>query len=142
MPRIVTVDAEEAVKIYGGSQMLLAPPIDYDTLMRQVPFGKLTTTTALRDSLAKHYGADYTCPLTAGIFVNLAAKASEARPNDPTPYWRTLKAQGELNDKYPGGAIAQKAKLEEEGFTILSKGRSKLRYYVQDYEAYLITPKR
>ncbi len=141
-PRIEIVDAEGAVKFYGGTRMLIAPPIDYDNLMRQVPQGKLTTTQALRETLAKRYGADYTCPLTAGIFINLAAKASETRSNDHTPYWRTLKAQGELNDKYPGGAKAQKAKLEAEGFTILAKGRTKLRYFVQNYEKYLITHKQ
>ncbi len=139
MPRIEIVDAEGAVKWYGGSRMLLSPPIDFDILMRQVPHCKLTTTQALREILAKRYGADYTCPLTAGIFVNLAAKASEARTDDHTPYWRTLKAQGELNEKFPGGAEAQKAKLEAEGHTILTKGRTKLRYYVQDYEQHLAT---
>ena len=30
------------------------------------------------------------------------------------PYWRTLKADGSLNEKYPGGAEAQKNLLEKE----------------------------
>ncbi len=34
---------------------------------------------------------------------------------DETPYWRTLKANGELNAKYPNGIEAQKEKLEAEG---------------------------
>jgi len=38
---------------------------------------------------------------------------------DITPYWRTLKSKGELNEKYPGGAEAQAARLTEEGHTIL-----------------------
>ena len=54
--------------------------------------------------------------------------------SDETPYWRTLKANGELNEKYPNGIEAQKAKLEAEGHTIIQKGRKNVRYYVKDYE--------
>ncbi len=53
---------------------------------------------------------------------------------DETPYWRTLKADGELNPKYPGGVDAQKEKLEKEGHTVIQKGRKNIRYYVKDYE--------
>lgn len=56
------------------------------------------------------------------------------RPNDEMPYWRTLKANGELNGKNPGGMKAQKEKLEAEGHTIIQKGRKNIRYYVKDYE--------
>ena len=45
-----------------------------------------------------------------------------------------MKANGELNAKYPGGVEAQKEKLEEEGHTIIQKGRKNIRYYVKDYE--------
>ena len=33
---------------------------------------------------------------------------SYQRSEDETPYWRTLKANGELNAKYPNGIEAQK----------------------------------
>jgi hypothetical protein len=35
-----------------------------------------------------------------------------------TPYWRTLKSKGELNEKYPGGLEAQAEKLRAEGHEI------------------------
>ena len=60
--------------------------------------------------------------------------ASYQRSEDETPYWRTLKANGELNAKYPNGIEAQKEKLEAEGHTIIQKGRKNVRYYVKDYE--------
>ena len=50
------------------------------------------------------------------------------------PYWRTLKADGFLNEKYPGGAEAHKQKLEDEGFTVLQRGK---RYSVQNYQHFL-----
>ena len=57
------------------------------------------------------------------------------------PYWRTLKANGELNAKYPNGIVAQKEKLEAEGHTIIQKGRKNVRYYVKDYENSLLVLK-
>ena len=114
--------------------MYFAPPVDYDTVMKKIPFGKVTTVGAIRDFFAKQSGADFTEPITAGIFVSIAAWASHQRSDDETPYWRTLKANGELNGKYPGGALAQKGKLEKEGHTVIQKGRKNIRYFVKDYE--------
>ena len=91
----------------------------------------------IREYFARQSGADFTEPITAGIFVSIAAWASFQRTEDETPYWRTLKAGGELNPKYPGGAEAQKEKLEAEGHTIIKKGRTNIRYYVKDFEKFL-----
>ena len=137
MPRIQTVTDEAAIRTYGGSRMLLAPPLAYDALMRRVPAGKLTTVGELRAHLARESGADFTDPMTAGIFVSIAAWASFQRRQDPTPYWRTLKAGGQLNDKYPGGALAQAQLLQAEGHAVVVRGRKHLRYYVENYEAFL-----
>ena len=71
--------------------------------------------------------------------MSIAAWASHQRAEDKIPYWRTLKTGGELNEKYPGGTEAQKALLEAEGHTVLSRGRKHLRYYVQDYERALFS---
>jgi len=45
-----------------------------------------------------------------------------------------LKADGSLNQKYPGGQEAQKKKLEDEGFKVIRKGR---KYLVQNYQSFL-----
>ena len=117
--------------------MLLAPPIEYDTLIKKIEKGKLTTTEQLRTALAKKHNADFTCPLTAGIFISIVAYASEQRQENLTPYWRVLKKDGELNEKFPGGIEAQGRKLEEEGFSIIEKGRTKIKYFVKGYENFL-----
>lgn len=134
MPKIQTITDKKSIEKYGGDKMYFAPPIDYDKVMRLVPFGKLLTVGAIREFFAKKSGADFTEPITAGIFVSIAAWASFQRDNDKTPYWRTLKANGELNAKYPGGIKTQKEMLEKEGHTIIQKGRKNIRYYVKDYE--------
>lgn len=137
MPRIQTVTDPETIQKYGGSRMYFAPPMDYDAVMRRIPFGKLTTIGKIREHFARQSGADFTEPITAGIFVSIAAWASFQRTGDETPYWRTLKANGELNGKYPGGVQAQRSKLEAEGHTVVARGRTNIRYYVKDYEAAL-----
>lgn len=134
MPKIQTITDTASVEKYGGDRMYIAPPFDYDTVMRGIPRGKLVTVGKIREHFAKQAGADFTDPITAGIFVSVAAWASFQRGENETPYWRTLKANGELNEKYPGGAAAQKEKLEAEGHTIIQRGRKNIRYFVKDYE--------
>ncbi|MGD1119009.1 MAG: hypothetical protein ABR886_05930 [Dehalococcoidales bacterium] len=52
----------------------------------------------------------------------MAARAAEEDKaegkKDVTPYWRTMKGKGELNEKYPGGAAEQAKKLKAEGHEI------------------------
>ncbi len=130
IPEIIEVDDAKAIARFGGPKMLIAPPISYDEIMKKVPRGKVITSDYIRSYLAKKYNADYTCPLTAGIFMNIVAKASVERGADETPYWRSLKKDGELNEKYPDGVDGQKMLLEMEGHTVIQKGR---RYFVKDY---------
>ena len=134
MPKIQTITDQKSIEKYGGNKMYFAPPIDYDKVMKQIPHGKVITVGKIREYFAKLNGADFTEPITAGIFVSIAAWASYQRFEDETPYWRTLKANGELNAKYPGGTELQKEKLESEGHTIIQKGRKNIKYYVKDYE--------
>lgn len=140
MPKIQIVKDEATVKKYGGEKMFFAPPLAYEAVMRTIPFGSVTTVGQIRELFAKQNGADFTDPITAGIFVSIAAWAAFQREDPSVPYWRTLKAKGELNPKYPGGTLAQKEKLEAEGHTIIVKGRTNIRYYVQDYEKALYVP--
>ena len=134
MPKIKKIADEKSIQKYGGENMYFAPPIDYDKVMKTIPKGKLITIGIIRDFFAKENGADFTDPITAGIFTSIAAWASYQRDKDETPYWRTLKAKGELNPKYPEGIENQKKKLEEEGHTVIKRGRTNIRYYVKDYE--------
>ena len=137
MPKIQTITDQKSIEKYGGDRMYFAPPIDYDKIMKQVPYGKVITVGKIREYFARLSGADFTEPITAGIFVSIAAWASYQHSNDETPYWRTLKANGELNAKYPGGVEEQKKKLEAEGHTIIQRGRKNIKYYVENYEEVL-----
>lgn len=134
MPKFKTVTDQKTIDRYGGDRMYFAPPVDYDKVMKRIPYGKVITVKDIREYFARENDADFTEPMTAGIFVSIAAWASYQRLDDETPYWRTLKTDGEINPKYPGGLEAQKEKLEEEGHVIIKRGRKNIRYFVEDYE--------
>jgi alkylated DNA nucleotide flippase Atl1 len=53
-----------------------------------------------------------------------------------TPYWRVVRSDGSLNEKFPGGMEAQAARLREEGHTIEGGKGKKLR--VRDFERALV----
>ena len=137
MPKIVVIDDEKSIERYGGSQMLIAPPLEYNEIMAQIPEGKLITTREIREYLAKKHNAEFTCPMTAGIFISLSAQASCERTVDRITFWRTLITDGELNPKYPGGIEYQKEKLASEGHTFTTKGRKNIRYFVENYDNFL-----
>lgn len=131
MPKVEELVNQKDIIRFGGTKLLIAPPISYDEIMKIVPEKKIITSDYIRAHLAKKHGAHNTCPLTAGIFINIVAWASSERGFDETPYWRTLKKDGELNEKYPGGIDGQRQKLEAEGHVIVQKGK---RFFVEDYQ--------
>ena len=58
---------------------------------------------------------------------------AEEGKKDYTPYWRTVKVGGTLNEKYPGGVEAQAKKLEAEGHSIVTDKSGKPKK-VKDFE--------
>jgi hypothetical protein len=112
----------------GEGRMLIPRPLDVDALVREVPRGKLVTVNQIRTRLAADYDADVTCPLTTGIFLRISAETAEedrrAGKTRVTPYWRVLREGGRLNEKYPGGVVAQARQLKAEGHQVkwLGKG--------------------
>ena len=84
MPKIQILTDEASIQKYGGSRMYFAPPLAYDRIMKTIPYGKVITVGEMRDHLARVNGADFTDPITAGIFVSIAAWASFQRTGDET----------------------------------------------------------
>jgi len=121
LPRVVVIDGKMSQR-WGTGTCVIPAPIEVDEIMRKVPQGKLITINQIRESLARKHGASIGCPITTGIFSNIAARAAEEDASEGraeiTPYWRTLKSKGELNEKYPGGLETQAKRLRAEGHTI------------------------
>lgn len=134
LPKVIPIEGKLS-KRWGEGTCAIPAPRDVDTLMRRIPAGRLTTIDQLRAAVAARHHATLGCPITTGIFAWIAANAAEeaATAGEPltTPYWRTLKAKGELNPKYPGGIPALAARLRDEGHVVIQRGK---RFFVQDYE--------
>ena len=129
-------------KRFGGRKVLVPTPLLVDGLIRKVPKGKLVTVRRIRERLAKDFNAEATCPLTTGIFVRIVAEAAEedlqAGKKRVTPYWRVVRDDGSLNQKFPGGVEEQAARLREEGH-LIETGKGKKPPKVTDFERRLTT---
>lgn len=123
LPKIVPVFPRMQARL-GKVDMLVPSPREVEACMRAVPEGQITTVTRIRDFLARKYAVPVTCPLTTGIFVRIAAEAAEedliAGRVEITPYWRVVKDDGSLYDKFPGGVERQGERLKAEGHRIVA----------------------
>lgn len=68
MPKFQIITDQKSIEKYGGNKMYFAPPIDYDKVMKRVPYGKVITIGKIREYFARESGGDFTEPITAGIF--------------------------------------------------------------------------
>jgi hypothetical protein len=133
-PKVCKIDSKQS-KRWGPGTFVIPAPIEVNKLMCSVPRGKLTTIEEIRKALARKHRATLACPLTTAIFAwisaNAAAEALAQGKKSPNPYWRTLKAKGELNPKYPGGIAELKRCLSREGHRVVQKGK---RFFVEDLQ--------
>ena len=123
----------------AGDRVVLVNPSEIVEIMKRVPEGRLITIVEICKKIAKKYKVEACCSLTTGIFIRDAANAAEEAASHGEdigiPYWRILKSDGFLNDKYPGGIEAQKRLLESEGHEVVQRGK---RYLIADYEKSLM----
>ena len=115
-----------------GDDVVIVNHSEVVELMRKVPEGKVTTIIDICRELGRRHEVKAGCTLVGGISVSTAANAveearSEGRDLD-IPYWRTLKADGMLNEKFPGGERRHKELLEREGHKVSKRGA----HYVLD----------
>jgi 6-O-methylguanine DNA methyltransferase, DNA binding domain len=88
---------------FPAGRMLIPSPLAVQHVVQQVP-------------------ADYTCPITTGIFLRIVADAAEeersAGADNHVPWWRVVRDDGALMEKLPGGRARQAKALATEGVTI------------------------
>lgn len=139
LPRVERIPLRMQKK-FGKGTLVIPAPKEVDAIMKKVKAGKVITINRIREKLARKYHATIGCPVTTGIFAWIAAHAAEEDVNAGiktfTPYWRTLKEGGLINEKYPGGIEKQAALLETEGHTVIQKGK---KWVVKNWEKQLIS---
>lgn len=138
LPKIIDIPERMTARM-GRGTMVIPAPREVDAIMRRVPEGRLITINEIRNELAKKHRTTVACPITTGIFAWIAANAADEAnaqgKKDTLPYWRTLKAGGELNPKYPGGIERLRRRLREEGHRVVAKGK---RFVVADFSDHLV----
>ena len=72
-PKIKRIDFDFA-DIPSGSNMFIATPKLIDQYIQEIGIGKRIDIKTLRKDLALAHNADYTCPVTTGIFLELLQK--------------------------------------------------------------------
>jgi alkylated DNA nucleotide flippase Atl1 len=137
-PRVQDIPPGMA-RTLGEGTIVIPAPSEVDAIMRKVRKGKLITINQIREIVAERHGATVGCPIATGILARIAAGAAGEDEADGkkriTPYWRTLKGKGMLNEKYPGGVEQQRERLESEGHKVVAKGTQ---FVVENYEKALI----
>jgi hypothetical protein len=104
----------------AGASMLIATPKIIDAYVRQIPKGKSGSLTTMRKDLAVEYGAEYTCPVTSGIFLRIVSEAAHEQIEKGTPiskvapFWRVVDEKSALNKKLSFGPefVGQQRKRE------------------------------
>jgi len=138
LPRVEPIPKGMARQL-GEGTMVIPAAREVADLMGRVRKGKLITINGIREVLARRHGTTHACPIVTGIMARIVAGAAGEDEMEGkkriTAYWRTLKAGGELNAKYPGGLEGQRERLESEGHEVVARGK---RLFVRDHERALI----
>ena len=107
-PKIKRIDFDFA-DIPANSIMYIATPKIIDNYINQIPKGKTVSVQTMRKDLAIENSADYTCPVTTGIFLRIVAEANfeifkQANSIEGiTPFWRVIVPNTTLSKKLSFG---------------------------------------
>ena len=118
-PKIKRIDIDFA-DIPAGSNMLIATPKIIDKYIQEIGVGKRIDTKTLRKDLAIAHNADYTCPVTAGIFLRIVAEANYEKlqqgkhVEEITPFWRVIEPKSVLAKKLTFGQDFLLQQIEKE----------------------------
>ena len=118
-PKIKRIDIDFA-DIPAGSNMFIATPKIIDKYIQEIGVGKRIDTKTLRKDLALAHNADYTCPVTAGIFLRIVAEANYEKlqqgkhVEEITPFWRVIEPKSVLAKKLTFGQDFLLQQIEKE----------------------------
>lgn len=107
--------------IPANSKMFIATPRLVDEYVKQIPKGKSVSIQTIRKDLALEHKAEYTCPVTTGIFLRTVAEAAYEKFQQQnslrgiTPFWRAIDPDSGLAKKLSFGKDFIVEQRREEG---------------------------
>ena len=118
-PKLKRIDIDFA-DIPAGSNMFIATPKIIDMYIQEIGLGKRIDTKTLRKDIAIAHNADYTCPVTTGIFLRIVAEANYEKlqqgknVEEITPFWRVIEPNSVLAKKLTFGQDFLLQQIEKE----------------------------
>lgn len=105
-----TVTLEKAFAgVPAGSILFIPSPKLIDEYIQLIGFGNRIDIKMMRVDLASKHNADYTCPVTTGIFLRIVAEANYEKlqqgqsVEEITPFWRVIEPNSALAKKLTFG---------------------------------------
>jgi hypothetical protein len=104
-----------------GERMLVSSPADVHAQLRKIKKGRSMTPVEFREQLAAAGGADFACPLTAGIFLRIASEAAWQELQNGValekvaPFWRVVDASQPIAKKLACGVDFIRTRRRAEG---------------------------
>lgn len=87
----------------AGSKMLIPSPLMIQEYINHIESGNFSDVKIMRNDLAIQYGADFTCPMTTGIFLRIVAEYNyenlSQKGTEICPFWRIIDPSSKLSDK-------------------------------------------
>jgi hypothetical protein len=112
--------AKAFADIPEDSLMFIATPLIIDAAVQALSVGQIISLKTLRAELAAQYRAEYTCPVTTGIFLRIVAEAAweqygqGASLKRITPFWRVIEPDSTLAKKLSCGVEFIRQQRERE----------------------------
>jgi hypothetical protein len=117
---MIVVISKTLGKFFGCSGKMLKPSrATIEAFINEIPEDRLVTTDLMRKELARWHGVEVTCPYDTRMVLQSIAND----PQTQVPYWRVLKANGEINPNYPGGQQGHAVQIQAAGFNLETAGK-------------------
>lgn len=124
MQHEVKVADKDFADIPAGHTMLIATPTIVNEYVHNIPEGKHVSIKQMREDLAAEYHAEYTCPVTSGIFLRIVAEnAWEELMKGKSisriaPFWRMIDLKSPSAKKLACGLGFLNEMREKEGLPV------------------------
>ena len=83
--------------------MLIPTPLIIQEYINHIESGKISEVETMRNDLAIEYGADFTCPMTTGIFLRIVAEYNyenlSKEGTEISPFWRIIDPNSRLSGR-------------------------------------------
>lgn len=120
----VKTNEKDFADIPAGHSFLIATPAIVNDYVRNIPEGTHVTLKQMREDLAAEYHAEYTCPVTAGIFLRIVAENAWEElmkgksVSQITPFWRMIDLKSTSAGKLACGTDFIREMREKEGLGV------------------------